>query len=1125
VAGSRAHVPLPATVALGRAPVVKEPRLQAGRLFWLEQRPQERGRTTLMMRGEGEAVPRDLTPGCRNLRSRVHEYGGGTYAVAGNTVVFVDDGDRCLWRLDLPGQPRAGSVSSPQQLTVPGDQGDPRAFADGFIDPGRQRWLGVMEQGDRDHLVSVPLGGGEPTILHVPADFCGYAVASPSGSHLAWVEWRQPFMPWERSQLWLGRFDAAGHLSHARPIAGSSPRDPAGISVFQPLWVNRGDLVVANDRSGWWNLDILIGAEALKLDGDMESALPWRSLLPMQAEFAMPQWVYGMRTTAWDGQRLVAAACRDGRWELGRVSFEGALSSAEGADAGGVAGGATWQPLPVPFDDLAGLDADDGALVAVAASPRQGPGLLEVDLRQETFRHTPAAPCPLPAGAISQPEPVWFSGAGGKPTHAWYYPPLGGADSGSPLLVRGHSGPTAMASTGLSLVTQFWTSRGWGVVDVNYGGSTGFGRAYRERLDGQWGVVDVADCAAAALALVGQGKASKNGSPSRAAAPAVSPCWQPCASRMCSGPAPAATASATSVPSPPTPIGSRHAISIPWWGPGRRQDDLRGAITTPPRRSHPLPGDLLPGPRRQRGATCPDRKHGAGALQSGRSGGSASLSGRGTRLPRQPGADPGPGGHRSLLPPALSAVIPASLMELPGEMGWPILALLALALLLGLGIAIGGALGMKRWGLPEALLAGGLGLMVAPNGPLPLLPAPVIAIWNELPLPLLTLVFATLLLGKPLPRLGGLWRPLSAQLSLALTLAFGQYLVGGLTVLLVLQPWLGVSPVMACLIEVAYEGGHGSAAAMGPTYERLGLEGAQALGLAMATVGLLASTMVGGLVVVLGRARGWLSFGDAIPLQEAIEIVVEETPPLEAIPTDVPLEVGTVELPPLWLRAADWAVNLGLAGVAVVIGLALLEVLRWTADHVGGGVALVIDALPVFPLALVGSLLVRLALERSGQVQWVSTTIQNQTGTVSADLLITAATACLDLSLLSHDWLPLTVMAMVGLLWNLAVVLLLAPRILPPDWFERAILEFGQATGVAASGLLLLRMADPDDRSEAVTAFSIKQLLLQPVLAGGVITVVAPLVVTGWGLPAWTGLCFALVLLWSGLGLWLAARP
>ena len=453
-----------------------------------------------------------------------------------------------------------------------------------------------------------------------------------------------------------------------------------------------------------------------------------------------------------------------------------------------------------------------------------------------------------------------------------------------------------------------------------------------------------------------------------------------------------------------------------------------------------------------------------------------------------------------------------------------LLALAALTLLVLVGRRLGGALGLKQWGIPEALLAGSLGLLLAPAGPLPLLAEPVMAVWDQLPLPLLTLVFGSLLLGKPLPKLGGLWRPLSAQVLLALTLAFGQFLVGGLVVLLVLQPWLGMSPVLAVLIEVAYEGGHGSAAAMGPTYERLGLEGGQALGLAMATVGLLASTVVGGLVVVLARGRGWLSFGAAIPLPEAMETVAEVTPPLEAIPTGPPLEEGTVEVPAAWRQTADWAVNLALVGVAVLIGCGLLEALRWASAGSGGGFALVIDALPVFPLALVGSLLVRLVLEKSGQTRWVSTPIQVMVGTISADLLITAATACLDLGLLAADWLPLTVLALAGLLWNLAVLLLLAPRILPADWFERAILEFGQATGVAASGLLLLRMADPDDRSEAVTAFSIKQLLLQPLLAGGVITVVAPLVVDGWGLPAWTGLCFGLVLVWISLGLWLGRR-
>ena len=222
------------------------------------------------------------------------------------------------------------------------------------------------------------------------------------------------------------------------------------------------------------------------------------------------------------------------------------------------------------------------------------------------------------------------------------------------------------------------------------------------------------------------------------------------------------------------------------------------------------------------------------------------------------------------------------------------------------------------------------------------------------------------------------------------------------------------------------------------------------------------------------------------------------------------------------LRPVPGAVNLALAGMAVLTGVALLAGLRWLTSGLGDGVAIVVNALPVFPLAIVGSLLVRLALERSGQAHWASAPVQSQIGTLSADLLITAATAGLDLGLLRADWLPLTVLAVSGLAWNLGVTLLLAPRVLPADWFERAVIEFGQATGVAASGLLLLRMADPDDRSDALPAFSIKQLLLQPFLAGGVITVVAPLAVASWGLPLWTAACLAVVVLAGGAGLLLA---
>ena len=497
------------------------------------------------------------------------------------------------------------------------------------------------------------------------------------------------------------------------------------------------------------------------------------------------------------------------------------------------------------------------------------------------------------------------------------------------------------------------------------------------------------------------------------------------------------------------------------------------------------------------------------------------------------------------------------------------LALGLLLALLAVGSLLGKLLGMHRWGIPEALLAGSLGLLLAPSGALPLIPPAVISLWDQLPLILLTLVFASLLLGKPLPAPAGLWRPLSAQVLMALTLAFGQYVVAGLAVLLVLQPLLGAPAVMACLIEVAFEGGHGSAAAMGPTYARLGLESGEALGLAMATVGLLASTLVGGLVVVLARRQRWL-LSDGLTAAEPVapmattasagpepELLSQplnpeplastarrspaQVPPAQATPVPgsrpeaaqppspqperseqdpSPPEPSTASPAPLALGA----VNLALNGVAVAIGWGMLEGLRHLAESLGGGFAMVIEALPVFPLALVGSLLVRLVLERSNLAHWASAPVQNRIGTISADLLITAATACLDLSLLAKDWLPLTVLAVVGLLWNLAVFLLLAPRILPTSWFERGLIEFGQATGVAASGLLLLNMVDPEDRNGTLTPFSIKQLILQPLLAGGVITVVAPLAVDSWGLPTWTAFCSVLVVLWISLALWLAGR-
>jgi dienelactone hydrolase len=487
--------PLSAELVLGKTPSLKEPKLLGGVLYWLEQRPQEQGRTTLMARRGPDQAPQELTPGPWNLRCRVHEYGGGACAIgrldSGEPVaVFVHDGDRCLWRLSL-----SQSHQQPQRLTSPGSDGRfPGALGGGLIDPAGNRWIGVLEAGGQDQLVAVSLLGGEPEPLHSPVDFCGYPALSPSGRQLAWVEWQQPCMPWDRSQLWLAEIQADGSLSAGRAVAGSTPDDTQGCSVFQPIWAGP-DLIVSNDRSGFWNLERWAGADATTT---AEATTPqWQPLLPMQADFAMPQWVFGMSTHAWDGAQLLALYCREGCWALGSL----ALPEQPGASA-------TWQAITTPFTDLADLCAEAGTLACVASSATEPSGLLELELSNGHWRHQPAAPCPVAAEAISRGEPLWFNGHGGLRTQAWYYPPAGGGHPEAPLLVKGHSGPTSMARTGLSLGIQFWTSRGWGVVDVNYGGSTGFGRAYRERLDGQWGVVDVADCAAAADTLVARGLAS-----------------------------------------------------------------------------------------------------------------------------------------------------------------------------------------------------------------------------------------------------------------------------------------------------------------------------------------------------------------------------------------------------------------------------------------------------------------------------------------------------------------------------------------------------------------------------------------------------------------------------------------
>jgi dipeptidyl aminopeptidase/acylaminoacyl peptidase len=332
-------------------------------------------------------------------------------------------------------------------------------------------------------LVAVPAVGGEPVVVAAGADFYAAPRLSPDGGRLAWLAWDLPRMPWDGTDLWVAGVDldtAAGPaVSGARRVAGG-PRE----SVSQPRWSPGGQLHWVSDRSGWWNLYSEAGG----------------ALAPAEAEFAGPDWVFGQSSyTFLPGGGLVAA------WEgPGRL-----------ASLGLVAGGGRATPLDLPFTSISNLQPlGPSTVAALAASPTSAPAVVTVDVgtgEWRTVRSSRDGAAPILAGAISEPRPIRFTSAGGRTAHAFHYPPRLAGCSGPPgerppLIVRSHGGPTSAAVPALNLDIQFWTSRGIAVVDVDYGGSSGYGRAYRELLDGQWGVVDVEDCVAAARHLADAGE-------------------------------------------------------------------------------------------------------------------------------------------------------------------------------------------------------------------------------------------------------------------------------------------------------------------------------------------------------------------------------------------------------------------------------------------------------------------------------------------------------------------------------------------------------------------------------------------------------------------------------------------
>jgi len=442
------------------------------RLLWQESRPAEKGRQVLMCR-EPDGALRELNPAPFSARTRVHEYGGKAYAMHDGVLFFSADADQRLYRAD-PGR-------APRPIT-------PVAalrYADLCVDARRGLLWCVRE----DHRA-----GGEPLNLLVALDaaddeaggrivvqgpdFVAAPRLSPDGRQLAWLAWHHPDMPWDGCELWLADVDDQGLLHGARRIAGS--RDEA---VQQPQWSPDGRLHFISDRSGWWNLYRWLG----------DGAEP---LCPMEAEFGQPFWNFGLSTYAFASARqLVCSVTRRAVSQLAVLDTDTLQ----------------LQWLGLPFSSIGSVAAAGGRVLFTAASPLQpvsvgllhlGSGQLEILRRGSTLEAVPED--------TSVPEAIEFPTAGGLTAHAFFYRPCnagfeGPAGEKPPLLVMGHGGPTAMAGNAYRAAVQYWTSRGIAVLDVNYGGSSGFGRAYRQRLDSAWGVVDVQDCIRGALYLVARG--------------------------------------------------------------------------------------------------------------------------------------------------------------------------------------------------------------------------------------------------------------------------------------------------------------------------------------------------------------------------------------------------------------------------------------------------------------------------------------------------------------------------------------------------------------------------------------------------------------------------------------------
>ena len=452
--------------------------------------------------------------------------------------------------------------------------------------------------------------------------------------------------------------------------------------------------------------------------------------------------------------------------------------------------------------------------------------------------------------------------------------------------------------------------------------------------------------------------------------------------------------------------------------------------------------------------------------------------------------------------------------------------LLALLLLLAGELVRRRVAWLRRIFLPASIVAGAIGLLLGPQGIgrlaeatglgwLPtggVFPEAVLEHWRSLPGLLINVVFAALFIGKPIPGLREVWLRAGPQVVVGQSMAWGQYVLGILLTLLVLVPVFDMNPVAAALIEIGFEGGHGTAAGMAPAFAAAGFPEGTDLALGLATVGLIGGVLIGTVLVNWAVRRGKVpppEVGEASRASpgETVAVELDEADIAEARKSKR-LEGGTTEM---------MSLQLGLIGLAIVIGWMLLRGLQWI-EHASWGGEL-FSYVPLFPLAMIGGLVVQLLVQRFRLERFVVRSRVASVGGVALDLTIVSALAALSLAAIGRDMAPFLLLALVGTGWCLFCLLFIAPRVVPYNWFERGISDFGQSMGMTVSGLLLLRMSDPGNRSGAMDSFGYKQLLFEPVVGGGLFTGMSVGLIANWGLVPVLVLCSALLCAWLAFGL------